>query len=91
MTASGAGLPLWVSKADAFLRSIGMPGGETNPEYLPAHPPAASAYADVNDLDALPYLSDKQKEQLYRGFLSAPLPPCHSHRTDECGLGVGRL
>ncbi len=28
----------------------------------------------MNDLDALPYLSDKQKEQLYRGFLSAPLP-----------------
>ncbi|HEY3599025.1 MAG TPA: CocE/NonD family hydrolase [Paraburkholderia sp.] len=74
MTASGAGLPLWVQKADAFLLSIGMPGREMNPEYLPAHPPETSAYADLNDVNALPYLSDEQSARLYRGFLAAPLP-----------------
>ncbi|MFC0400832.1 dienelactone hydrolase family protein [Paraburkholderia rhizosphaerae] len=74
MTASGAGLPLWVQKADAFLRSIGMPGAETDPAYLPGHAPASTAYATVNDLKAIPYLSDDQKEKLYRGFLAAPLP-----------------
>lgn len=74
MTASGAGLPLWVQKADAFLRSIGMPGAETYPEYLPGHAPGSTTYAALNDLNAIPYLTDDQKEKLYRGFLSAPLP-----------------
>ncbi|CAB3760052.1 dienelactone hydrolase family protein [Paraburkholderia solisilvae] len=74
MTASGAGLPLWVQKADAFLRSIGMPAAETDPQYLPGHAPAATTYADLNDLSAIPYLNDDQKEKLYRGFLAAPLP-----------------
>lgn len=74
MTASGAGLPLWVQKADAFLTSIGMPGQEVNPEYLPGHAPGATRYADINDLSAVPYLSDAQKEKLYREFLAAPLP-----------------
>jgi dienelactone hydrolase len=74
MTASGAGLPLWVQKTDAFLASIGMPGQELNPEYLPGRAPAATAYANINDLGAVPYLSDVQKEKLYRQFLAAPLP-----------------
>ncbi|WP_169708784.1 dienelactone hydrolase family protein [Trinickia terrae] len=74
MTASGAGLPLWVKKADAFLASIDMPSEEVNPEYLPARAPASNAYADINDLSAVPYLSDAQREKLYRGFLAAPLP-----------------
>jgi dienelactone hydrolase len=74
MTASGAGLPLWVPKADTFLRSIGMPGTEIYPEYLPGHAPTTTAYANLNDLNAIPYLSDDEKEKLYRGFLAAPLP-----------------
>jgi len=74
MTASGAGLPLWVPKADAFLRSIGMPGTETYPEYLPGHAPKSTTFAALNDLSAIPYLTDDQKEKLYRGFLAAPLP-----------------
>jgi hypothetical protein len=51
-----------------------MPSEEVNPEYLPAHAPASSAYADINDLSAVPYLSDAQREKLYRGFLAEPLP-----------------
>ncbi|WP_124800731.1 alpha/beta hydrolase family protein [Paraburkholderia phosphatilytica] len=74
MTASGAGLPLWVARADAFLASIGMPASEVDPEYLPGNVPRATSYADVNDLGAVPYLSDKQKNEIYRKFLAQPLP-----------------
>jgi dienelactone hydrolase len=74
MTASGAGLPLWVQKADTFLASIGMPSQEVDPEYLPDRARASSAYADINDLDAVPFLTDKQRDDVYRRFLAAPLP-----------------
>jgi dienelactone hydrolase len=74
MTASGAGLPLWVEKADAFLASIGMPAGEVNPEYLPHPEPKGSGYASINDLSAIPYLSARQKASLYASYLAAPPP-----------------
>lgn len=82
MTASGAGLPLWIQKADAFLARIGMPGQEVNPEYLPGRASVTSSYANLDDIGALPYLSDKQREQTYRPFLAAPLP-----RAFAIGLG----
>lgn len=74
MTASGAGLPHWVPKADAFLASLGLPGKEVNPEYLPGRAPQGSTYADINDLDAVPFLTERQKQDIYRTFLKAPLP-----------------
>src|ERR1700754_4918475 len=51
-----------------------MPGAETYPEYLPGHAPKSTTFAALNDLAAIPYLTDDQKEKLYRGFLAAPLP-----------------
>ncbi|WP_321931026.1 alpha/beta hydrolase family protein [Paraburkholderia guartelaensis] len=74
MTASGAGLPLWVAKADAFLASIGMPASEVNREYLPHPELKASGYARIKDLNAVPYLSALQKAKLYASYLVAPLP-----------------
>jgi dienelactone hydrolase len=74
MTASGAGLPLWVAKADAFLVSIGMPGSDVNPAYLPPAAPKGSGYAKLDDFSAIPYLSEPQKAFIYKGFLAAPLP-----------------
>ncbi|MEM5405710.1 hypothetical protein [Paraburkholderia unamae] len=74
MTASGAGLPLWIAKADAFLQSIGMPGNEVNPEYLPRPEPKASGYASINDFSAVPYLNARQKTALFASYLAAPLP-----------------
>jgi dienelactone hydrolase len=74
MTASGAGLPLWVAKADAFLASIGMPFEEVNPEYLPHPALQASGYADIKDFSAVPYLSTRQKAELYASYLAAPPP-----------------
>ena len=74
MTASGAGLPLWIAKADAFLASIGMPGGEVNAEYVPPRSPKASGYADIDDINAVPYLSTQQKASIYMAYLAAPVP-----------------
>ncbi|WP_186308610.1 dienelactone hydrolase family protein [Paraburkholderia sp. BCC1885] len=74
MTASAAGLPLWVQRADTFLASIGMPSQEVDPEYLPQQARATSAYADINDFSALPYLNAQQRDTVYRDFLAAPLP-----------------
>jgi hypothetical protein len=56
------------------LASIGMPSQEVDTEYLPDRARAASAYADINDLDAVPFLTDKQRDDVYRHFLAAPLP-----------------
>lgn len=74
MTASGAGLPLWIAKADAFLASIGMPGNEVNPEYLPRPALKASGYASINDFSAVPYLNARQKTAVYASYLAAPPP-----------------
>jgi dienelactone hydrolase len=74
MTASGAGLPLWVGTADAFLKRIGMPGSEVNPEYIPHPALKASGYASINDISAVPYLNARQKAALYVSYLAAALP-----------------
>ncbi|MEX3941333.1 alpha/beta hydrolase family protein [Paraburkholderia sp. BR10937] len=74
MTASGAGLPLWIAKAEAFLQSIGMPGNEVNPEYLPRPEPKASGYASINDFSAVPYLNARQKTALFASYLAATRP-----------------
>lgn len=74
MTASGAGLPLWVAKADAFLAGIGMPNREVNTEYLPLMAPKASGYATIADASAVPYLTDAQKAAIYTSYLAAPAP-----------------
>ncbi|GLU33616.1 hypothetical protein Busp01_34580 [Trinickia caryophylli] len=74
MTASGAGLPLWMAKADAFLASIGMPSREVGPEYLPRPAPKASGYATIDDVDAIPYLSARERASVHAGYLAAPAP-----------------
>lgn len=74
MTASGAGLPLWVAKADAFLASIGMPSQPVDSDYLPPAAHKASGYASIGDLSAIPYLGAKQIASTYAAFLAAPLP-----------------
>jgi len=72
-TASGAALPRWVPKLDAFLDRVGLPGRETLSIYLPGPPPPPSGYADLNDVDAVPYLTGAQRD-IYRTFLTQPLP-----------------
>jgi hypothetical protein len=72
-TASGAALPRWVPRLDAFLARQGLPSEDTLSIYLPAPPPTGSGYAELNDLTAVPYLSEAQRA-LYRSFLAAPVP-----------------
>jgi dienelactone hydrolase len=88
ITANGAGLPLWVPKADAFLAKIGLPNINAYPQYLPKGAPVDTHYAEVNDVDAVPYLTDSQRE-LYRRFLKAPLPRAIAIGRTNAGVASG--
>jgi dienelactone hydrolase len=66
-------LGIWTPKVDAFLEKIGLPGKEIFPEYLPTAFPPPSHYAAIGDVDAIPYISDKGRQE-YRKFLAAPMP-----------------
>lgn len=67
------GLPLWAPKADAFLRQLGLPAAVTHPQYLPQDFPPPSGHAALDDVEAVPYLSEKGREH-YRRFLERPMP-----------------
>lgn len=67
------GLGIWVQKVDAFLAKIGLPNKLLHPEYLPTPFPPASHYAEINDIEALPYLG-QQGQEYYQRFLNKPLP-----------------
>lgn len=73
MLGSGAALPIWVPKVDAFLGRIGLPNSPVYPEYLPSAIPPPSHYASIDDATALPYLGD-QGAPYYSKFLAKPLP-----------------
>lgn len=66
-------LPIWTPKVDALLASVGMPFAPVYPHYLPMVFPPATQFAPLNDVAAVPYLSDKARD-LYRKFLEAPFP-----------------
>jgi len=66
-------LPLWTPGIDNFLRRLGMPYAMVNAGYLPQPFPAATQFAAVTDVAAVPYLTDKGRE-LYRKYLEAPFP-----------------
>ena len=67
------GLAIWVPRVDAFLARLGLPATLLHPEYLPAPFPAATGYAAIDDVYAVPWLSDRGRE-LYRRFLTEPKP-----------------
>jgi pimeloyl-ACP methyl ester carboxylesterase len=67
------GLEIWAPKVDTFLHNLGLPADVTHPEYLPVPVPEPSDFADVDDVDAVPYLDDKGREG-YRKFLSDRMP-----------------
>ncbi|HEY4068019.1 MAG TPA: prolyl oligopeptidase family serine peptidase [Burkholderiaceae bacterium] len=68
------GLAIWVPRLDAFLTAIGLPGAERGAGILPAPYPAASHFAAIDDLRAVPHLRGEAAEQAYRAFLKMPLP-----------------
>jgi len=73
MLGSGAALPIWVSRVDAFLAKIGLPSSPVYPEYMPSEIPPPSQYASLDDVNAIPYLGD-QGPPYYQKFLAKPLP-----------------
>jgi dienelactone hydrolase len=67
------GLRIWGPKVDAFLSRVGLPSKITHPEYLPADFPAPSNFAAIDDVEAVPYLTEEGRKT-YRKFLSDPMP-----------------
>ena len=63
------GLPIWTPHADLFLASVGLPFATIHPEYLPLPRPPPSHFAAIDDVPAVPWLSDKGRAA-YRQFLT---------------------
>ena len=88
MTANGAGLPLWVDKVDAFLRQLRLPATVVNTEFLPEKAPAPTGYATIDDIAAVPFLSEAQRAE-YRTFLATPLPRAFALGTTGAAIASG--
>jgi dienelactone hydrolase len=67
------GLGIWAPKVDALLASVELPSSVTHPEYLPAEFPPPTMFAAIDNVDAVPYLTDGVR-QTYRKFLTDPMP-----------------
>ena len=67
------GMEIWAPEVDAFLSSVGLPSAITHAEYLPVKFPPATHYANVDDVNAVPYLNNKGRA-VYRKFLADPMP-----------------
>ncbi|GBG13304.1 2-C-methyl-D-erythritol 4-phosphate cytidylyltransferase [Novimethylophilus kurashikiensis] len=66
-------LPVWMPKMDAFLAKIGLPAEPLHAELLPAPYPAATNFADIGNIDALPLVNEPGREA-YKTFLKKSLP-----------------
>jgi dienelactone hydrolase len=64
---------LWLPRLDSFLQRIGMPYAPINPDYMPKPFPPATSFAAIDDVAAVPYMSDKGHD-FYKKFLQAPFP-----------------
>lgn len=67
------GLRIWAPEVDAFLGQLGLPNRVVHPEFLPMDFPPATGFAALDDVQAVPYLSDAGR-QTYRKFLADPMP-----------------
>lgn len=63
----------WAPALDAFLRRIGMPGSERDARYMPLAVPAATRYAAIDDMRAVPFVTEAGREA-YAKFLTLGLP-----------------
>ncbi|GJE45921.1 dienelactone hydrolase family protein [Methylobacterium soli] len=67
------GIPVFAPSLDAFLSHLGLPARLTHPEYLPLTSPPASGYARIDDVAAVPDLTEPARAS-YRSFLAQPFP-----------------
>jgi dienelactone hydrolase len=72
MVGSRDGVPIWWPQTARFLQSIGMPFTEKITLAAPAKP-VATDFAEINDVAAVPYLSDSGREG-YKNFLTRSTP-----------------
>ncbi|WP_161603784.1 dienelactone hydrolase family protein [Noviherbaspirillum massiliense] len=72
MAGSRDGVQIWWPETEKFLKELGMPTEEV--VALSDEPQvAATNYASLDNVDAVPYLRDRGRQQ-YKEFLSKPLP-----------------
>jgi dienelactone hydrolase len=72
MSGSRDGVKIWWPQTEKFLASIGLPTTEIYTVEEPELPPRTD-FAKVDNVDALPYVREKGREQ-YRVFLTKSLP-----------------
>lgn len=66
-------LPVWMPKLDAFLERLGLPRDNLHPSLLPSPYPAPTRFANIDDINALPMVNDKGREE-YKAFLKKDMP-----------------
>ncbi|MDY7578643.1 CocE/NonD family hydrolase [Herbaspirillum sp. RTI4] len=66
-------LPLWVPRIDAFLTRAGLPGREVQAGVLPMLYPAATGFANIDAIDAIPFLNEPGRKA-YAAFLALKIP-----------------
>ncbi len=72
MSGSRDGVRIWWPETERFLKQIGMPTDETV-ALAPEPRLAKTAFAPIDNVDAIPYLQRQGREQ-YKVFLSKPTP-----------------
>jgi dienelactone hydrolase len=65
--------PIWVRRLDGFLAQIGLPSRDVQPAYMPVPVPPPSHFADIANVDAVPWVSEAGR-QSYRIYLTRPTP-----------------
>ncbi|MFN7571126.1 MAG: dienelactone hydrolase family protein [Betaproteobacteria bacterium] len=74
--ASGLGRAIWFPYVTRFLADLGLPTEVLYPQYAPPpplSPPAASGFATIDDVAAVPYLNERGRAG-YAAFLAKPNP-----------------
>lgn len=67
------GIAVVSPRLDGFLSRLGLPTWVLYPQYMPSSQPRRTQFAAVDDVAAVPYLSEQGREA-YRAFLSRPFP-----------------
>ena len=70
---SAESLKLWTPKVDAFLAQIGLPSKLVFEDFLPRPPPAATQFASLADVAAVPFVGENGRAA-YQKFLTAKPP-----------------
>jgi dienelactone hydrolase len=76
MFGSRSGEAIWQPKVQIFMQKLGLPTDVIFPEFASTAPmpiPAATNFAEVSDVNAVPYIGEKGREG-YKNFLTKKYP-----------------